>query len=119
MFPGSTSSNSPSIAPVSNAVPIPDNSSAEILPRSTNPLSPISYDTTLAFSVPYSEAPEFLAALQELPAATHVDNAEVDDEQPEKPPKWVMKPTRSAGSWSLRGWLSNSWTSFVDLLKVR
>jgi hydroxymethylglutaryl-CoA reductase (NADPH) len=116
VFPGSSSSSSPTTAPLSNTVPLPGNLSITALPSTSNPLAPISQDSTLAFSIPYSQAPEFLASAQEIPNA---DN-ESQDAQPTKEQKlWIMKATRAPGAsgGSVRLWASNAWSKFVDLLK--
>lgn len=74
----------------------------------------------MAFSLPYVEAPEFLAAIQEIPPpedATESHGTDKEDNQEEK--KWIMKAVKSAGSpGGLRNWARESWTTFVDLLKV-
>jgi len=119
VFPDSSSSPFRT-APSGNTIPIPYNSSAEILPCSTNPLSPISHDTTLAFSMPYTEAPDFLAAVQEIRTpASGPYKEEPDHDFFREDKKWIMKAVRTGnGSRSVRTWASNAWTSFVDLLKV-
>ncbi|EON67336.1 3-hydroxy-3-methylglutaryl-CoA reductase [Coniosporium apollinis CBS 100218] len=103
-------------APIAHAVPVPSNSSAQLLPCSTNPLSTISHDTTLAFSIPYAEAPEFLTAVQEIPVP--LDEGAEDDESSEKK-RWIMKAVRSNGfgSGSLKRRIHNAWISFLDLIK--
>lgn len=80
----------------------------------------MSQDTTLAYSMPYSEAPSFLSASQEIPlsrAASQVRYADDGSRLEEK--KWIMKAVRNSGSTSVRRWIENAWTDFVDLLKVR
>ncbi|TKA63426.1 3-hydroxy-3-methylglutaryl-coenzyme A reductase [Cryomyces minteri] len=120
VFPDSSSSNSGRVAPHPYDVPVPSNSSAELLPCSTNPLSTISHDTTLAFSLPYRETPEFLAAIQEIPVPANAPDAEGDnvgDVREQK--RWIMKATKGNvnGQGGLANWAKNSWTAFVDLLK--
>lgn len=119
VFPDSSSGNSPKTAPLAGAIPIPANSSACPLPSTLNPLSAISHDTTVAFSVPFGEASSFLDAVQEIPdiagafAGGGSDNIQTRS--------WVIKTARSSGDGSknaLRNWASNAWTSFVDLIKV-
>lgn len=120
VFPDSLSSSSPRIAPPAQSVPLPVNSSAQLLPCSTNPLSPISYDTTLAFSVPFDEAPQFLAVTQEIPASASPRIRTENDGTPDEEERWIMKAARPSdlGRRSLRNWAIDSWTTFVDLLKV-
>ncbi len=120
VFPGSLSNSSPQSAPLVDAVPIPSNCSAGVLPSTSNPLSPISQDTTLVFSVPFSEASEFLAAVQEIPKAGEMaegKNAEAAHEEK----KWIMKAAKAHGHGSdgpFRSWAANAWTEFLDLIKV-
>ena len=114
VFPGSLSSNSPTTAPLSNTVPLPANLSISALPSTSNPLASISQDSTLAFSIPYSQAPEFLASAQEIP---NVDN-EADAQTTKEQKMWIMKAARAPGaSNSLKLWATNAWSKFVDLLK--
>ncbi|KAB2570913.1 3-hydroxy-3-methylglutaryl-CoA reductase [Lasiodiplodia theobromae] len=119
LFPESTPANAPQTAPLGNAVPIPRNSSAELLPSSSSAFSQISHDTSLAFSIPYDEASEFLAAMQELPAPAGASEAQKTDDGTVEEKKWIMKAVKSASSSpsDLRQWVIESWTSFLDLLK--
>ena len=119
VFPDSSSDNSPKTAPLADAIPIPANSSARPLPSTLNPLSAISHDTTVAFSVPFDEASSFLDAVHEIPdmagafAGGNSDNIQKRS--------WVIKSARSSGEGSqnaLRSWAANAWTAFVDLIKV-
>jgi hydroxymethylglutaryl-CoA reductase (NADPH) len=124
VFPDSLSTNSPQTAPLAHTVPLPQNLSIRALPSTSNPLAPISQDSALAFSIPYSQAPEFLASAQEIPDvenAPHSEKsrlgqqAELVDEQK----MWIMKAAKTnEGSRStIKNWASNAWTEFVDLLK--
>jgi hydroxymethylglutaryl-CoA reductase (NADPH) len=123
VFPDSLAANSPQNAPLAETVPLPQNLSVTTLPSTSNPLSAISQDTALAYSVPYSQAPEFLVRAQELPnagtiptdeSARHGHEAEPIEEQK----KWIMKAAKADGTrGSVRNWASNAWTEFVDLLK--
>ena len=119
VFPDSSSDHAPKTAPLADAIPIPANSSARPLPSTLNPLSAISQDTTVAFSVPFDEASSFLDAVQEIPdIAGAFTGGDSDNIQKRS---WVIKSARSNGDGSknsLRSWASNAWTSFVDLLKV-
>lgn len=120
LFPESTPANAPQTAPLGNAVPIPRNSSAELLPSSSTAFSQISHDTSLAFSIPYDEASEFLAAMQELPAPAGASEKHETDDGKVEEKKWIMKAVKNASKSSrdLRQWVVESWTSFLDLLKV-
>jgi hydroxymethylglutaryl-CoA reductase (NADPH) len=115
VFPNSLSPNSPQTAPVAEALPIPKNTSATSLPTTLNPFSPISQDTTLAFSVPWDQTALFLHGLLEIPEQAG-SSQDLDGR------KWVMRPYKNGGNGnpnSLRTWGSNAWSEFVDLLKVR
>ncbi|EXJ66494.1 hydroxymethylglutaryl-CoA reductase (NADPH) [Cladophialophora psammophila CBS 110553] len=110
VFPHSSSSH---LAPEANAIPVPSNVSAASIPTTSNLLSPISHDTSLAFYTSFSELPDFLRAVQELPA----QHAASDDQSH---PSWTMKAVRLNGNGprgAYRTWLSEGWSSFVDLLK--
>lgn len=77
-------------------------------------LAPISQDSSLAFTVPYSEITTFLRAVREIPDSTFKK-----DGLEQK--KWIMKAARTpvpGSRTALRLWLTEAWTSFVDLLKV-
>lgn len=107
-------------APNGDTIHWRSNSSAELLPCSSNLLSSISQDTTLAFSVPYSEAPDFLDAVQQIAVPLDlsvVEEAVIDDEAREK--RWIMKAANGGSQGNLRKWVQNSWVAFVDLIKVR
>ncbi|WEW58975.1 3-hydroxy-3-methylglutaryl-coenzyme A (HMG-CoA) reductase isozyme [Emydomyces testavorans] len=111
VFPHS-STRSPS-APSAENVPLPLNSSARTIPHTPSLLAPISHDSSLAFVVPYDEITSFLTAVREIP-----DSVNYKDAIEQK--KWIMKAARSPVSGSrtaVRLWLTESWTSFVDLLK--
>ncbi|KAI9877346.1 MAG: 3-hydroxy-3-methylglutaryl-coenzyme A (HMG-CoA) reductase isozyme [Pleopsidium flavum] len=120
VFPGSLSNNSPQTAPPVDAVPIPGNCSARALPSTSNPLSPISQDTTLVFSVPFNEASELLAAVQEIPKPGGL----VEGKNPEathEEKKWIMKVAKASGYSSdgtFRSWAVNAWAELLDLIKV-
>ena len=117
-FPESGSNASPNAAPIAQAVPLPEGSSAELLPSSSNILTPLSSDTTLAFSMPYSESEKFLDGLQEISASgdgmAEADE-DSDDEQEQK--RWMMKSGKKTGTSSIFQWFHDSWASFVDLIK--
>jgi hydroxymethylglutaryl-CoA reductase (NADPH) len=106
-------------APLPESIVLPANSTAVKLPSSSNPLSSLSYDTTLAFAVPYSEAPGFLAAMQEIaPPATAQQPRGKESEGHKETRMWIMKAVKNANGKGLIDWVKDSWTEFVDLLKV-
>jgi N-terminal domain with HPIH motif len=106
-------------APQPPSVTVPSNSSAQSLPASSSRLSPISsYDLTLAFSLPSSEAPSFLVQMQELPVSDKdAETRHLEDESVEQK-KWIMKAVRSPGSLGVRNWIRETLSDFLDLLKV-
>lgn len=113
IFPDS-SSKSASTAPTLDDIVIPESLSVQSVPDTPNVLSPFSYDSSLAFTVPYENVVDFLKEVQEIPDPS----ADSDDGEQRK---WIMKATRGA-AYGSRGafkiWLSEAWTSFVDLIKV-
>lgn len=120
VFPDSRSSALPRTAPLANEIPISDFNAARLLPSTSNPLSPISKDSTLVFSVLLKEAFDFLDFIRELP-----NSLSLQDEFPDnlrRTTVWVIKASKSDGNWSqntLARWAYDAWTNFVDLLKVR
>lgn len=123
VFPDSLSSSSPRTAPLAGQISIPANSSARNLPTTWNPLSPISQDTTLAFAVPSNEASDFLASVQEISHTPEMqrEGDVYDDGATQKPNVWVVKAAkdgRNSAQASMGVSAANTWTSFVDLLKV-
>ena len=123
VFPDSLSNTSPRTAPLAAQVSIPANSSVNNLPTTWNPLSPISQDTTLAFAVPSNEAPDFLASVQEISHIPDLQGKEgaFDGGVAQKPNTWVVKAAkngRHSAQATMGGSAVNTWTSFVDLIKV-
>lgn len=120
VFPDSSSS-SPQSAPPAHRVPVPDNLTAELLPSSPNPLSTISSDTTLAYSLPLGQAPTFLAFAQEIPAADEdVNGRHVPEDGSLEERKWIMQAVKSSvgKGGNFVGWWRDAWTAFLDLVKV-
>jgi hydroxymethylglutaryl-CoA reductase (NADPH) len=115
VFPESSTANS---APSQHFVP--QNVSAQLLPSSYSSFSTLSHDTSLAFSIPYAEAAHFLEALKEIPApedATQAQSSGQEGTREEK--KWMMRASKNGNApTGVRNWIIESWTSFVDLLKV-
>jgi hydroxymethylglutaryl-CoA reductase (NADPH) len=114
VFPGSLAAGSPETAPLADSIPGVENFSITALPSTSNALTPISQDSTLAFSVPYSQAPGFLAQTQELP--NHTGDKAADDGLEQK--MWIMKAAKAEGGLrSIRQWASNAGSEFLDLIK--
>ncbi|KAL4954040.1 hydroxymethylglutaryl-coenzyme A reductase-domain-containing protein [Aspergillus filifer] len=112
IFPDSVS-KSVSTAPIADAVPVPSNASARRLPDTPNLFSPFSHDSSLVFTLPFDQVPQFLSAVQELPDPTS------EDEEGEQK-QWIMRAARgpvNGSSGSVRFWLADAWSSFVDLIK--
>ena len=121
VFPDSLSNSSPWTAPSTDEVSIPRNSSVKQLPSTWNPLSPISQDTALAFSVPSVEAVEFLDTIQELPNNGGSSDLMYSDGSTPNPGRWVMRNAKYAdpeARSTLRLSVKNTWNGFIDLLKV-
>lgn len=116
VFPSSSTLNS---APSQQSVP--QNVSAQLLPSSYSPFSTLSDDTSLAYAMPYDEAAKFLEAMQEIPAPEDVTQAQSPaQEGSREQKKWMMRASKNGNAPSgMRNWIVDSWTSFVDLLKVR
>jgi hydroxymethylglutaryl-CoA reductase (NADPH) len=104
-------------APSQNAVL--GNLTARLLPSSSSSFSTISHDTTLAFSIPLTEAPDVLLALQEITAPADASESQgSDDEGTLEEKKWIMRAAKSGhASTGVRNWIRDSWASFTDLLK--
>lgn len=99
---------------------LPQGSSAEVVPSSANILSPLSSDTTLTYSMPYSETAQFLEAVKEISSVSSAQAAQEDDGSDDEPEQklWLMKTAKApARSNNLVDWAQNSWTAFLDLLK--
>lgn len=119
VFPGSLSKNLARTAPSVGKIHVPEKIPVHVLPSTLNPLSPISKDSTLAFSVPFYQASEFLDFVKELP-----NEATLSSDLPADvsgPAVWVMKAAKNNGNDSrnsIRRWGSTAWTNFADLIKV-
>ncbi|KAF5611598.1 hydroxy methyl glutaryl reductase [Fusarium subglutinans] len=114
VFPDSLSAESSSTAPRSHHVPIPQNLSITSLPSTENPFTAYSQDSILAYALPYSEGPEFLAAAQEIP---NEDAVEIETKHGREKKTWIMKAAKVNTRNSVVQWVSNAWTEFLDLLK--
>ncbi|KAK1148981.1 3-hydroxy-3-methylglutaryl-coenzyme A (HMG-CoA) reductase isozyme [Aspergillus melleus] len=112
IFPDSLS-RSASTAPVAEEVPVPANASAQVVPHTPNLFSPFSQDSSLAYTLPFDQVPQFLKAVQEIPDPSA-------DEDIGEQKKWIMRAARGPASGSTRSlqlWLTDAWSSFVDLIK--
>ncbi|KAE8360532.1 hydroxymethylglutaryl-coenzyme A reductase-domain-containing protein [Aspergillus caelatus] len=110
VFPDSTRSDA--TAPIADEVPVPANASAQQVPHTPNLFSPFSHDSSLAFTLPYAQVSQFLKAVQEIP-----DSSADEDVGEQK--KWIMRAARgpATGPRTVKLWLTDAWSSFVDLIK--
>ncbi|KAI4178828.1 MAG: hypothetical protein L6R41_008187 [Letrouitia leprolyta] len=114
VFPNSLSNIHPWAAPLADQVPLPNNTSAQVLPSTSNPLHLISQDSTLSYSIPYIEVHDFLRAVQEIP------NQPFAKKNINQPKSWVIKASKSNGNTSQRlllNRITDAWTWFLDLIK--
>ena len=121
VFPDSLSNASPRKAPSVKEVVASANGSVKPLPSTWNPLSPISQDTTLAFAVPSAEAAGFLSSIHELPNEKVLHGRDYADESILEAEKWIMRGARNGSDPAqptMRFSVKNTWSGFVDLLKV-
>ncbi|KAL8887995.1 MAG: hypothetical protein Q9215_004513 [Flavoplaca cf. flavocitrina] len=119
VFPRSLSNIYPRTAPPADGVPLPNDSSAKALPSTSNPLHPISQDSTLSYSMPYEEVPEFLNAIREIPNDP-TSSAKHHERTASQPKAWVMKSARSNGKishTSVTMRITNAWSGLLDLIK--
>jgi hydroxymethylglutaryl-CoA reductase (NADPH) len=115
VFPESTT-DAPKTAPLAKTVPIPQNLSITPLPVTSNTFATYSQDSALAFSIPYDQAPEFLASAQEIP--NDIPGQEtIETANGREKKMWIMKAARVQTRSSIARWLHNGWVEFIDLLK--
>lgn len=115
VFPES-SMDAPQTAPQVQSVPFPANLSITALPPTSNTFTTYSQDSALAFSIPYDQAPQFLAAAQEIPNDIPAEETRETEHGGEKK-MWIMKAARVQGNASVARWIHNAWIEFIDLLK--
>ncbi|KAK0767124.1 hypothetical protein N5P37_000857 [Trichoderma harzianum] len=114
VFPEIVSTGAVVAAPHSHAVPTPSNLSITTLPATINSFAAYARDSVLAYSVPYEQAPEFIAAAQEIP----LENAQETETQHGREKKmWIMKAAKVDAGNNLVLWVRDSWSKFLDLLK--
>ncbi|KAK3300582.1 3-hydroxy-3-methylglutaryl-CoA reductase [Chaetomium fimeti] len=116
VFPDSTSADPSKAPPLVDAVPIPQNLSIRSLPSTSNSFTTYSQDSALAFSVPYTQASEFLTIAQEIPNGIPTQETRETEHGREKK-MWIMKAARAQTRSSLVRWARNAWVEFIDLLK--
>lgn len=102
-----------------------NNNTINLLPSSKNLLSPISQESTLAFSLPFEQGPEFVTAIRELSVeqkAGMMKNNDNDNAMQREEKRWIMGAAKGDANGHQRTFkrrASDAWTAFVDLLKVR
>ncbi|KAL8766154.1 MAG: hypothetical protein Q9209_006994 [Squamulea sp. 1 TL-2023] len=119
VFPNSLSNIYPWTAPLADTVPLPNNTSAQALPSTSNLLYPISQDSTLSYSMPYDEARGFLSAVQEIPNEPILSGKQ-NERGATQSNAWVMKAARCNGKASHNAVItriSNAWNGLLDLIK--
>jgi hydroxymethylglutaryl-CoA reductase (NADPH) len=111
VFPETTDETT-AATPRRHAVPTPQNLSVIPLPATAN-----NQDTFISYALPFAEAPEFVAAAQEVPTETSGDQAEaaVTGADGEKK-MWIMKAAKVTSSNSFSQWASDAWAEFLDLV---
>ncbi|KAI1436893.1 hydroxymethylglutaryl-coenzyme A reductase [Xylaria sp. CBS 124048] len=116
VFPDS-SENAAQTAPLAHVVPIPNNLSVHHLPSTSNSITTYAQDSALAFAVKYSEAPEFVAAVQEIPNDSPDKQPRRNDLGQDEQKMWIMKVARGNSGNTLVRWVQNAYSEFLDLLK--
>ncbi|KAI1374346.1 3-hydroxy-3-methylglutaryl-CoA reductase [Hypoxylon crocopeplum] len=116
VFPES-SAEAAQTAPLPHIVPLPQNLSVSHLPSTSNTLTAYSQDSALAFAVKYSEAPEFLAAAQEIPNDVPGQESRETEFGKKEQKMWIMKVAKGYTRGSVARWIYNAWTEFLDLIK--
>jgi hydroxymethylglutaryl-CoA reductase (NADPH) len=115
VFPDSLSTDSQGTAPGTHTVPLPQNLTITPLPSTSNSLTAYSQDSALAFALSITEAPEFLAAAQEIPNDSAEEPVEMGNGHEKK--MWIMKAARVNTRNNIMHWMNNAWSEFLDLLK--
>ncbi|KAJ8124571.1 hypothetical protein O1611_g9069 [Lasiodiplodia mahajangana] len=116
VFPES-SENAAQTAPLPHIVPLPSNLTVSHLPSTSNSITAYSQDSALAFAVKYSEAPEFVAAAQEIPNDAPTQEVRQNEFGQDEQKMWIMKVARGNSGNSLVRWVQNAYSEFLDLLK--
>ncbi|KAI2638606.1 3-hydroxy-3-methylglutaryl-coenzyme A reductase [Xylaria nigripes] len=116
VFPGS-SENAPQTAPQAHVVPLPENLTVSHLPSTSNSITTYAQDSALAFAVKYSEAPQFVAAVKEIPNDTPDSEPRRNEFGEDEQKMWIMKVARGHSGNSIVRWVQNAYSEFLDLLK--
>lgn len=119
VFPDSQLKHFQRTAPTVNHIPIGKTKSGRAVSSTRDSISSTSQDISLAFSIPFDQAFDFLDSVQELPIAGELSSDLPEDVQ--RTASWVMMPARNGNKSqqnTLRWWAFNAWTNFVDLVTV-
>ncbi|KAK7698155.1 3-hydroxy-3-methylglutaryl-coenzyme A (HMG-CoA) reductase isozyme [Diaporthe eres] len=116
VFPDSLSDSAAKTAPLLETIPLPENISIISLPSTSNSLTTYSQETSVALAVPYKQAPQFLAAAQEIPNDIPGEETRETEHGREKK-MWIMKAAKVSPRNSIVEWANNAWFDFIDLLK--
>lgn len=119
VFPDSQLKHFQRAAPTVNHIPVGKTKSVHAVSSTRDSVSSTSEDTSLAFSVPFDQAFDFLSLVQELPTAGEFSSDLPRDVQ--RTASWVMMAAKKGNTSqqnTLRWWAFNAWTNFVDLLTV-
>ncbi|KAI1191760.1 3-hydroxy-3-methylglutaryl-coenzyme A reductase [Nemania serpens] len=116
VFPDS-SENAAQTAPQAHIVPLPENLTVSHLPSTSNSITAYAQDSALAFAVKYSDAPQFAAAVQEIPNDGPNQEVRLNEFGQDEQKMWIMKVARSNSANSLVRWVQNAYSEFLDLLK--
>ncbi|KAI3340642.1 hydroxymethylglutaryl-coenzyme A reductase [Ustulina deusta] len=116
VFPDS-SETAAQTAPLAHIVPLPDNLTVTHLPSTSNSIATYAQDSALAFALKYSEAPEFVAAVQEIPNDGPAQEVRQNELGQDEQKMWIMKVARGHSGNSIVRWVQNVYSEFLDLLK--
>ncbi|KAL2756680.1 hypothetical protein ACRALDRAFT_1062380 [Sodiomyces alcalophilus JCM 7366] len=108
VFPESQYPESANTAPRAQAIPFAANSSITQLPPTSNSLATYSQDTTLAFAVPYAEAPELVASVREIPNADDAAEPQETAQAGHESKMWIMRAAKVNTRNSYIHWVSNA-----------
>ncbi|PWY93799.1 3-hydroxy-3-methylglutaryl-coenzyme A reductase [Aspergillus sclerotioniger CBS 115572] len=98
--------------PMTPVLQLPGNLSITPLPPTSKSFGAYSKEHVFAFSVPYSQASDFLTMVQEVPNSGLGQEIDHGEQR-----MWIMKAARVQTQSSLTNWAQDAWVEFVDLLK--
>ncbi|KAH8817262.1 3-hydroxy-3-methylglutaryl-CoA reductase [Xylogone sp. PMI_703] len=116
VFPGSKSDDICPAPPVLKVDPFHANISVTSLPSTSNSFASYSQETTLTFSVPYAQAPNFLSIAQEIPDNEFGEKT-TGNKHGREEKMWIMRSVRAQTRTSLVKWAQNAWVEFLELVR--